>query len=941
MDKFERIFPQEMTLERERQLVLALLDCAGVCYDVNFTQDRILGVPVQIIDGVHYSILEQIGKQKNCTYSEIIEYWEGVMPADEAGAFVEFSRIENILARYAAGERVLRHRFRTFDVKGNPMLAQQQIRLYEDCTNGDILGLIYVTNNSENESLRQKEAILSEQYLEASHLVANFQAASTNLPGGYHRCAMAEGYPFLFVSSSFEKLVGYTKQQLAEELDNKFINLILPEDLPRFMQLEDSLSSKGSGDVAYRIRRRDGQIRWIQDSTMLVDWDGTACFQCSIADITDFVNQQEVSAREKAEFERMAQTIPCGYHHCTTDNGFRLEFISQSFMDVVGYSREELLGKPFIDLVEPADRDMFMRHEPQLRNGGSVELVYRIVRKDGSRRWIKDSTMKIIYHGKPTYQCILADITDFVIRQEEIMQRNMDLMRRKALTDAMEANMPSGYHRCKAEEGCPFLYIGQHFLDIVGYTREEIEQDLGNLYSNLIWPEDTDALRTYDEMRSLRGRGNVYDTSVYRIKHKDGSYRWVTDSTMFMDLGEESFFQGIIADITEYMDSLNEARQRAEASSQAKSTFLFNASHDIRTPMNAIQGFAYIIEQNLHDPQIVEDTVHKIQQSADTLMTLMNDVLDLARIEQGKEEIHAQPTDLYEHGKTLYEMFAGEMRDAGIHFYAEGDTLNETVLCDQLKLTRIIMNMLSNAKKFTPAGGTVTFGSCRLRKDADTATYRFFVRDTGIGMSREFQKRAFEQFERERTSTESRVSGSGLGLAIIKKLVDLMGGTVQINSQPGKGTEISATLTLPLVKEETSALPKADASLPDMTGKRILLVEDNDFNREIARYILESFHITVEEAENGAVCLNKLTSAGPGHYDLILMDLQMPIMDGYTATACIRTLEDPSLSRIPIIAMTANAFDEDKQRCLAVGMNGHIGKPFDLQDLLRELSSVL
>ncbi len=812
----EHVFSPEMMHSREEQLINALLDCASVCYDINFTQDRIMGTPIQIVDGVELDILAQIGKPKNCTYTEIIDYWVEKMPAAEVESFAAFSEIQNIRTRYAAGERLISHRFWTYDIMGNPMLAEQKIRLYEDITNGDLLGLVYVSNGRDYDAMRKKEAALTEQFKEASVRVEFLETLSAKLPGGYHRCGIGDGFPLEFVTDSFVEIVGWTRDELRTELDNRFINVVAPED-----------------------------------------------------------------------------------------------------------------------------RAFFMGHEPALVRDGRVDVAYRICRKDGTRRWVQDATVHVEKDGLEYYQCCLMDITDFVNQQEELSRKNLELLERKTLLETMEDNMPSGYHRCKAEEGCPFLYIGRHFLEIVGFTREEIAQDFGNLFQNLIWPEDADVIATYDQMLQMRGTGNVYDTSVYRVKHKDGSYRWVTDSTMYVDLGEDSFFQGTIADITEYMDSLSEAKKRAEASSQAKSTFLFNASHDIRTPMNAIKGFAHIIEENAHDPQIVLDTVSKIQQASDTLMTLMNDVLELARIEQGKEELSIRTVDLYESGKNLYQMFASEMHEAGIRFFAEGNAIHDVVLCDDLKLTRIMMNMLSNAKKFTPAGGTVTFGANRLHCDEKTCTYRFFVRDTGIGMSAEFQKRAFDQFERERSSTDSGISGSGLGLAIIKRLAELMGGSVHIESQLHKGTAIYATLTFPLATEDDRQVCSAPQVMPDMTGKRVLLVEDNAFNREIARYILEGLNFTVEEAENGLVCVDIMQSVQPGYFDLILMDIQMPVMDGYTATAAIRSMADEKIAATPIVAMTANAFDEDKQHCLAAGMNGHIGKPIEIDILMDTICQVL
>ncbi len=648
----------------------------------------------------------------------------------------------------------------------------------------------------------KRQNTLQQQYEALLQKEVDARSVWENIPSGYHRCADDEGYSFLFVSKSFEQVVGYTWEQLRQELDNKFINLVLPEDLPRFAQLESDLNQHGIGDVAYRIRRRDGQIRWVQDSTMAIEWEGEPGFQCTIADITDFVEQQAEFARQRTQFDMVAKNVPCGYHRCTVDNGFHLEFISDDFMAILGYdSPEELLGKPYIDFVAPEDREWFMSHEPTLARDGKVDLVYRICQKDGTRRWIKDSTMRIQYNGKDTYQCILVDIT-------------------------------------------------------------------------------------------------------------------------------------------EHIEGLNEAKAQAEASNQAKSAFLFNASHDIRTPMNAIRGFSHIIRQNAHDPELVLETVEKLQRSSDVLLTLMDDVLELSRIEQGKDNVNLQPLDMLAHMEKLYEMMAQEMAQSGIHFHMDNCLTHPLVLADDLKLTRIAMNFLSNAKKFTPAGGTVRFGVEESDYDGQSAVYTLFVQDTGIGMSQEFQEHAFEQFERERTSTASGVTGSGLGLSITKRLANLVGGTCAIESELGKGTRISCRVPLQLAQEQDFQ-PETVFTDVDFTGTRILLVEDNDFNREIARYVFEAINFQVEEAVNGVECLEKLTAAPAGWFDFILMDIQMPIMDGYMATQEIRRHSDPAIAAIPIIAMTANAFDEDKKRCFAVGMDGHIPKPMDPETVLKELTRVL
>ncbi len=521
-------------------------------------------------------------------------------------------------------------------------------------------------------------------------------------------------------------------------------------------------------------------------------------------------------------------------------------------------------------------------------------------------------------------------------RERQLIEQYEKVSKEAALLESMGAKVPSGYHRCGTGEGFPLLFVSDSFLEAVGWTKEELESELDNKFINVVAPEDREFFMSHEPELVKNGRVSL----AYRIVRKDGTRRWIQDSTTRLEKDGQTFYQCTLADIDDYVQKLNAEKAKAEASSLAKSTFLFNASHDIRTPMNAIQGFAHIIEKNADNPQIVLETVHKIQQSSDMLMTLINDILELSRIERGKEDVNSRILNMTAHVNKLYEMFLAEMEKSRIDFRMINSIQHPLVLGDDLKLTRIAMNLLSNAKKFTPAGGTVTFGVQEGDYDGKTASYTLIVKDTGIGMSQEFQERAFEQFERERSTTESGVIGSGLGLAIIKRLTDLMGGSCEIRSKLGKGTEVLVKVTLTLAKEDfqqdDDILMKADFS-----GKHVLLVEDNEFNREIARYVLESMNFTVDEAENGSVCLDKLLRAAAGQYDLILMDIQMPIMDGYTATKEIRNMKNKEIASLPIVAMTANAFEEDKKRCLEVGMNGHIGKPFEAEALIRELSGAL
>ena len=527
-------------------------------------------------------------------------------------------------------------------------------------------------------------------------------------------------------------------------------------------------------------------------------------------------------------------------------------------------------------------------------------------------------------------------------------------------------------------------------------------------------------------------------------------------------------------------DAAAEALQSAERASKAKTDFLSNMSHDIRTPMNAIIGFTTLALSNIDDTDRVKDYLGKTLASSNHLLSLINDVLDMSRIESGKihlEEVEVNLSDVLHDLKTIV---SGQIYAKQLELYMDAmDVTDEDVYCDKTRLNQILLNLLSNAIKFTPAGGTV---SVRVRQLAGKVhgcgQYEFRIKDNGIGMSQEFAKKIFEPFERERTSTVSRIQGTGLGMAITKNIVDMMGGTIEVQTAQGKGTEFTVCVPMRAQTEQrlvekiteleglkalvvdddfntcdsvTKMLVKVgmraewtlsgkeavlrarqsiemsdvyhayiiDWRLPDMNGievtrqirslhddtpiiiltaydwsdieveakaagvtafcskpmfmsdlretlmsalgqkpadavqrllpeknadfkgKHILLVEDNELNREIAQEILQEYGFLVDSAENGAVAVEKVSTAAPGSYDLVLMDVQMPIMDGYTATRKIRALDDPARAKLPILAMTANAFDEDRRNALESGMNGFLSKPIVIGDLVQELHKIL
>ena len=391
----------------------------------------------------------------------------------------------------------------------------------------------------------------------------------------------------------------------------------------------------------------------------------------------------------------------------------------------------------------------------------------------------------------------------------------------------------------------------------------------------------------------------------------------------------------------EALKNEREASQRAREAGMVKTTFLANMSHDIRTPMNAIMGFSNIIEKNPEDVEAVRNAVGKIQASGEVLLKIINDVLDLSKLESGKTELKETVVNLPAMMDSLGQMLEYDMRKKNIQFELHREIADPYVICDDTKLQQILVNVLSNAVKFTGEGGTITFSVCQKAANDACADYQISVRDTGIGMTEEFQRHAFEAFERERTSTESKVQGTGLGLAIVKRLVDLMGGQVEIHSQVGEGTEIWFSLPLKPTQEQEMPVKEEQRVQAEMLrGKKALLAEDNALNAEIAMTVLEELGMEIDWVENGSLCVEKLLAVDSGYYDFILMDIQMPVMDGLEATRKIRACEDRKKAQIPIIAMTANAFEEDKKEALHVGMNGFVSKPIVLENLIGQIGAL-
>ena len=394
-------------------------------------------------------------------------------------------------------------------------------------------------------------------------------------------------------------------------------------------------------------------------------------------------------------------------------------------------------------------------------------------------------------------------------------------------------------------------------------------------------------------------------------------------------------------------DKLEIALKKTETASLAKTRFLNNMSHDIRTPMNAILGYAQLMKDELKGKDLPETSEHlkKLQQSGSLLLSIINNVLDMAQIESGKMEIDENYARIEDIRQTLFEIFEDEAKKKNLELHYTINIEHEHILTDITKVKEIFVNILSNAIKYTPSGGSVMLNIDELACDEPGyMIVRTSVSDTGIGMSRDYLTKIFDAFTRERNTTKSKITGSGLGMSIVKKYVDLLGGTIDVESEFGKGSTFTVTLKYRIADE--SYYVKNNAENPEtcseiLEGKNILLAEDNDLNAEIAEVILERAGLKIERVEDGIQCVNRIMKMPAGTYDMILMDIQMPQMDGYKATRVIRRLPDKDKACIPIIAMTANAFEEDKRKAIAAGMNGHIAKPIQVDKLLSTLKTIL
>ncbi|MBQ9196728.1 MAG: response regulator [Clostridia bacterium] len=677
------------------------------------------------------------------------------------------------------------------------------------------------------------------------------------------------------------------------------------------------------------------------------------------------LNDQTISV-----VRELGNHMPGGFFIYRVEEPEELLYANQPVFDIYGCDGPEdfkqLTGYTFRGMVHPDD---YLRISASISaqidaSDDQMDYAeYRIIRKDGAVRWVDDygHYLKTDAYGG-VYTVFISDITEKRDRfqsaidkhkatiealNESLLKVHAERLTFSRVAQALAKDFFSIYvvdpdtdsfAQYSSTPACDRLGVEKEGEDYFNVTRRNMER--------LVYPEDRDrfmAVFSKERMMAILARDGIF-TTKYRLM-VDGSPVYVSMKATLME--DESGRHLIVGtnNINAQMTREQEFQKKvSEAKNRARNDFLANMSHDIRTPMNAIVGYTNIANSHLDDPAMVRDSLEKIGSSSHFLLSLINDILDMSKIESGKMQLNIGECDLSAIFRRIEDITSLQAQNKRLTItYEKSSVRHFLVRADELRIEQVLVNIISNAIKYTPEGKTVDIIAQESPAGVPgRSRYRFIVRDTGLGISKDYLPHIFDSFTREQKTTINRIQGTGLGLAITARVVELMGGKISVQSEVGEGSEFTVDLTLETLDKaaQTPIAPAEDAE-KDIAGKRVLLVEDNDINAEIASMILGQFGLRVDRAENGQAGLDRLQNPESERYDAVLMDIQMPIMDGYAATRAIRALPGPYFQSLPIIAMSANAYDEDVRDCLAAGMNAHIAKPFNPDDLIKLLRRYL
>ena len=777
------------------------------------------------------------------------------------------------------------------------------------------------------------------------------------LIGGY----CEDEFPVCYANEEMARMLGYDAvEELIEAIDGKVINTIHPDDREQVIKdIGDEYYEGLTYETTYRMPRKDGSCFWTVDKGKVVQTeDGKLAIISACYDMTSFVERHKKLEEKNMLSQATIDNIPGGYHRCSLEEGHPFLYISNRFLAILGWTREEIrtiFDNKFDNMLHPDDRNLSSDYVARILDtrghGSEKDQIYRLLGKDGYH-WVTDATTLVKSGNQTFFQGNITDFTDFV-KAKEKKEQEIELQREiieglgkeyfSVLAVELDKDRVLSY-RESGENGKIISDFcrkcGNRWSKIIpSYAETMVSDNTNGEFENQLGLEtlrsqEKDYSMTYEF--KLETGINYHQVRVAFVKKKDGTRMAVVGTRNIDSLIKKERMQE---------EKLKKAYVAAENANKAKTEFLNNMSHDIRTPMNVILGYNHLMKSQLTESKQL-DYQKKIEQSGKLLLAIINNVLDMARIESGKIKVDENYERVGEVVDEIISTFSSEAEEKEIHLSGSMKVTHRNILCDGTKIREIYVNLVSNAMKYTPRGGNVTITVEELPCEKEGyMKVKSEIKDTGIGMSKEYLPTLFEPFSREQNTTTRRIGGTGLGMPIVKKMVDLMGGSIEVASELGKGTVFTFTLMHKIAdrkfySQKTEAAETSEMG-KNLSGKHVLLAEDNDLNAEIVVTVLEETGIVIERVEDGIQCVNRVAQMSPGTYDLILMDIQMPNMDGYQAAQCIRHLDDKMKAEIPIIAMTANAFAEDRKKAFDAGMNGHIAKPIDMEKLGAVILSVL
>ena len=752
--------------------------------------------------------------------------------------------------------------------------------------------------------------------------------------GGYHRCSLEDGYPFLYVSLKFQEIFGWSKEEIETRFDNKLMNMVHPED--RNLDLFHSV---------FRLLGKDG-YHYVSES---VEKEGNSILHGHISDVTEFIREKEQNNILSALTMDYTSLVLCDLKQDTVEvikqDASCAEMNWDSYSESLNYFYDNILMKDscpnYMDILSNGS---LMR---TLKEQGSLEWHFQIVPDENGISNLGARAV-FLYEDLNHFKIIMGfRPIDEVIKRERVLELQREIIEGlgKEYFSVLLLELDSGQifsYREVGENGKRIADFcrkyGNQWCELLPAYADEIVTDESR--ENFLDQLSLDALCSNQDDFSMTYEFKTGDHIIYHqtriayVYKKDRSRVAVIGTRNIDDLIKKERMQEA---------KLKEAYIVAENANKAKTDFLNNMSHDIRTPMNVILGYNELMKQYLTDPILV-DYQNKIEQSGKLLLSIINNVLDMARIESGKMVVEERAEQIGLVVEEIESVFESSAEEKNIVFTTSVDVDHTHVLWDGFKVREILMNLVGNAFKYTPEGGHIAIDVKEL--DCERSGYvriQTQIKDTGIGMSEDYLPTLFDSFSREYNTTIGKVSGTGLGMAIVKNLVDMMDGEICVKSKLGEGTCFTLTFEHKIADADSIEWNQELDVLDEksiLEGKRVLLAEDNDLNAEIAMAILEQSGLVLDRVEDGLACINRLSEVNADLYDLILMDIQMPNMNGYEATRRIRQFENEKKASIPILAMTANAFEEDKKMAMEAGMNGHISKPIDVNVLEKQIINI-